>query len=255
MGQSIIIGSGKGGVGKTSVAINLGVALAKLGKKVVIVDGSLTTPDVSLHLGIPFHVMSISHVLKQNVSLESATFNHKSGVRIIPGNVHIDVLKEFEGEKFSKVLKKLKKEHDFVLVDCAAGLGREAVSAIRHCDKMVIVANPEVASIVNSSKAIETAKSYKVEPVGVILNRVGRFKQELKEENIQPLLHNVPIIGQIPEDKKVAVATKKLEAIVDYYPDCKVSKEFKKIACGLAGKEIEQEDNFLSKIFGFFKKY
>lgn len=254
MGSSIIIGSGKGGVGKTNFVINLGVALTKLGKKVAVIDGSLTTPDVSLHLGIPFHVRGLSHILKENASIESASFRHKSGLTIIPGNIHVDVLKEIKGRKFANLLKKLKKEHDFVLVDSAAGLGSEALSAIKHCDNMLLVTNPELASVVNSSKAIQIAKSLKVEPLGVILNRVGRFRKELSNEEIQPLLYNTPIIGKISEDQRLPISTYYSGSVLDYYPNSRVSREFLNLAYHISGTENRKEESFLNRLAGFFQK-
>jgi septum site-determining protein MinD len=255
MGKSIIVTSAKGGVGKTNTIVNLGIALTDLGKSVVLVDGSLTTPDLSLHLGIPFHVRGLVNLLKENAHLESAVFHHKSGMKVIPGNVHINVLKEFEGKQFGKLLKKLKSEHDFVLVDCAAGLGREAVSAIKQCDKMLVVTNPELASAVNSSKAIQLAKQMKVKPIGVIINRKGRFREELKEEDLTPLFHNVKILGTVWEDSRVPKSIKKSEAIIQYYPNCRVSREFYDIAESMLPKSRTVErPGFLTRLLDAFKK-
>jgi len=237
MGDVIIIASGKGGVGKTNAVVNLGIALAELDKSVALIDGSLTTPDISLHLGIPLHVRGLTNILKENAHVESAVFNHKSGLRIIPGNVHGNILREFEGKKFAKLLDNLRKEHDFILIDCAAGLGREAVSAIKHSDKMLIVANPELASVVNASKTIQHAKDFDVEPIGVILNRIGRHKQELNENEMESLFHKLPVLGRIPEDKRIPLSNKKEEAVINYYPSSKSSKEFRLIARKLTGEE------------------
>ena len=236
MGDSIAISSGKGGVGKTSIAVNIGAALSGLGKKVAIVDGSLTTPDISLHLRVPFHVRSIKHILKEESALEEAVFHHKSGFKVIPGNIHADVLEDFDEEKFEKLLRKLKEDYDFVLVDCAPGLGREAVSTIKSCNKMLVVTNPELASVVNSSKAIQIAKGLKVEPIGAILNRLGRFEQELKEKDMESLFHGFPIISRIPEDKKVPISARNSETIIERFPKCRVSREIKNIALYLCGK-------------------
>jgi septum site-determining protein MinD len=249
MENTIVIASGKGGVGKTNTAINLGIALVELEKSVALIDGSLTTPDISLHLGIPLHVRGLTNILKEKAHVESATFNHKSGLRIIPGNVHGNILKEFEGKNFAKLLDGLKKEHDFILIDCAAGLGREAISAIKHSDKMLVVANPELASIANASKTIQHAKDLDVEPIGIILNRIGRHKQELKEKEMESLFHKLPILGRIPEDKKIAISNKNSEAIINFYPKSKPSKEFKLIARSLAG---EEKRNFWEKFKDLF---
>jgi len=237
MGEVIIIASGKGGVGKTNAVVNLGIALAELDKSVALIDGSLTTPDISLHLGIPLHVRGLTNILKENAHVESAIFNHKSGLRIIPGNVHGNILREFEGKKFAKLLNDIRDEHDFILIDCAAGLGREAISAIKHSDKMLVVANPELASVANASKTIQHAKDFNVEPIGIILNRIGRHKEELTEDEMEGLFHKLPVLGRIPEDKRIPISNKEEEAIINYYPKSKPSKEFRLIARKLTGEE------------------
>lgn len=246
MGDVIIVGSGKGGVGKTTVTVNLGHALAELGKSVIIIDGSLTTPDVSLQLGVPLHIRGLSHILKEKANIGSASFNHHSGMRIIPGNVHIDLLDEFEGRGFRRLLSKLKREYDYVLVDSAAGLGREALSALKNCDKMLVVTNPELASVVNSSKAIQLAKSFNVKPIGVVINRIGRFKQELKPDAIAPLLHRVPVLVEIPEHKKIPISAKNSQTILHKYPRSRISRKFRKLAHRLSRKK---KVNFWKRIF------
>jgi septum site-determining protein MinD len=245
MGTSIIVASAKGGVGKTNTIANLGVALSNLGKKVALIDGSLTTPDLALHLGIPFHVRGLSNILKEKAPLESAVFHHKSGMKVFPGNVHINTLKEFEGKEFSNLMKTLKKENDFVLVDCSAGLGKEALSAMKNCEKLLVVTNPELPSVVNSSKLIQLAKQMKIKPLGVILNRVGRFKDELKENEITPLLHKSKILGSIIDHRKVPYTIKRSEVMVDYYPRHRISKEFINIAQTLTGKKEKKGRTFL----------
>jgi septum site-determining protein MinD len=247
MGDAIIISSAKGGVGKTNFVINLGIALAKHGKEVTVIDGSLTTSDLSLYCGVPFYVSSVPQILNDSAQIESATFNHKSGIKIIPGNIHVSTLNEFEGNKFSKLLKHLKKENDIVLVDCAAGLGREALSAIKNCDYMLVLTNPEVASVVNASKLIQVSKSLKIQPIGVVLNRVGKIKDELKEHEIEPLMYDIPIIGKIREDKKIPKSIRFSEAVLDTHPKSKVSRDIKNIAASLLGKEPER--GFFEKMF------
>jgi septum site-determining protein MinD len=251
MGTSIIVASAKGGVGKTNTICNLGVALSDLGKKVALVDGSLTTPDLGLHLGIPFHVRGLANILKEKAPLESAVFHHKSGMKVYPGNVHINTLKQFEGKEFANLMKTLKKENDFVLVDCSAGLGKESISAMKNCDKMLVVTNPELPSVVNSSKLIQTAKEMKLKSLGVVLNRVGRFKDELQAHEITPLLHKNKILGSIIDHKKVPQTIKRAEVMVDYYPRHKISKEFRGIADSIIGKKNNGKNKKEKTFLGF----
>jgi MinD-like ATPase involved in chromosome partitioning or flagellar assembly len=178
-------------------------------------------------------------------------FHHKSGMKVLPGNVHVNTLKEFQGKEFANLMKILKKENDFVLVDCSAGLGREAISAMKNCDKLLVVTNPELPSVVNSSKLIQTAKEMKLKSLGVILNRVGRFKNELKEDEISPLLHKNKILGSIRDSKKVPHTIKNSEVMLDCYPRHKISKEFLNIAEGIIGRKKNKENNKERTFLGF----
>jgi septum site-determining protein MinD len=254
MGRSIVVSSGKGGVGKTHFVINLGVALTKIGKNVAVIDGALTTPDISLHLGIPFHVRGLSHILRERASIESASYKHTSGLTIIPGNIHVDVLREIKGKKFATLLKKLKKDYDYVLVDSSAGLGAEATSSIKHCDSMLVITNPEISSVVHSSKTIQIAKSLRVSTLGIVLNRVGRFRKELGDDEITPLMHNVPIIGKISEDSRLPISTYYAGSVLDYYPHSTASNQFLHLAYHVSGVAPKAESSFIGRISSYFQK-
>jgi septum site-determining protein MinD len=247
MGDSIIIGAGKGGVGSTIVAINLGISMANLGKKVAIVDASTSTPDISLALGIPFHIRGLYDILNNDSKLVNSHFLHHSGAKIIPGNIHMNAFNSLSGKKYQKFLSKLKSNHDFVFIDCSTGLGKETECAIKGCDKLIAVTNPELPSVVNSYKLIQLARDNKVKPIGLILNNVGKHKFELSEKAIITLLQGLKVIGRIPDDRNVAEASKNSEAIVHFNPNSPSSREFMNIASKLSGiKNSRVRKNLIS---------
>src|SRR3990167_6753582 len=123
MPKIITITSGKGGVGKTTTAINLGVALNYFGKEVVIVDANLTTPNVGLHLGAPIVPVNLNHVLLGKAKVSDSIYEHQSGTKIIPSSLSVKELKRLNHDKLKEVGRKLKKMADFVIFDSAAGLG------------------------------------------------------------------------------------------------------------------------------------
>ncbi|RMG76099.1 MAG: septum site-determining protein MinD, partial [Bacteroidetes bacterium] len=93
MSRLITITSGKGGVGKTTTAINLATAINSFGKEVVVVDANLTTPNVGLHLGAPIVPISLNHVLLGKAKVQDAIYEHESGTKIIPSSLSVNELR------------------------------------------------------------------------------------------------------------------------------------------------------------------
>src|SRR3989338_3248141 len=112
MTKIITITSGKGGVGKTTTAINLGAALNAFGKEVIIVDANLTTPNVGLHLGAPLVPVSLNHVLLGKADITDAIYEHASGTKIIPSSLSVKELKRIDHGKLKEIAKKVKKLAD-----------------------------------------------------------------------------------------------------------------------------------------------
>src|SRR3989338_3244179 len=144
MTKVITITSGKGGVGKTTTAINLATALNSFGKEVIIVDGNLTTPNVGLHLGAPIVPVSLNHVLLGKAEIGDAIYEHESGTKVVPSSLSIKELRRLDHGKLKEVSRKLKKIADYVILDSAAGLGEEAIAAMEAADELIIVTNPEI---------------------------------------------------------------------------------------------------------------
>ena len=132
MAKLLTIISGKGGVGKTTTAINLGAALNSFGKEVIVVDANLTTPNVGLHLGAPIVPVNLNHVLLGKAKISDAIYEHESGTKIIPSSLSVKELRRLNPKKLREVGKSLRKMADFVLFDAAAGLGALQVDDDAH---------------------------------------------------------------------------------------------------------------------------
>ena len=107
MAKLITITSGKGGVGKTTTAINIAAALNAQGKEVVVLDANLTTPNIGLHLGAPIVPVSLNHVLLGKAKLSDAIYEHESGTKIIPSSLSVKELKRLNHGKLKEVGKKI----------------------------------------------------------------------------------------------------------------------------------------------------
>src|SRR3989344_4938157 len=126
MARFIVITSGKGGVGKTTTAVNLAVAMHDFDEDVALVDINLTTPNVGLHLGAPVVPITLNHVLSGKADLVDSIYEHSSGTKVIPSSLSIKELKKLNERDLLTTAKDLRKISDIVILDSAAGLGEEA---------------------------------------------------------------------------------------------------------------------------------
>jgi len=248
MGKVIVITSGKGGVGKTTTAINLAAALNALDEDVLIVDANLTTPNVGLHLGAPIVPVSLNHILNGKAEIEDAIYKHESGTKVIPSSLSIKESSKINGKKLANFTKKLKKYSGFIILDSSAGLGEEALKAIEAAEELIIVTNPELPAVTDALKTIKTAEKLGKDVKGVIVNRVKKEKGEMKLSAIEDMLE-LPILGIVPEDKHIKRSLALRDAAFHIYPKAKVSKAYRKIAAKIAGKP-ELKEGFWRSLFG-----
>jgi septum site-determining protein MinD len=244
----ITITSGKGGVGKTTTAINLGAALNFFEKEVIILDANLTTPNVGLHLGAPIVPVNLNHVLIEKAKISDAIYEHESGTKIIPSSLSVKELKRLNYSKLKGVGAKLKKMADYVIFDSAAGLGEEAKAAIESADELILVTNPEIPAVTDALKTIKFAENLGKEVRGVIINRVRNSKNEMSPNNIRDMLET-PLIGIVPEDKNVQSSVRHKDALVHVHPYSKASRAYKRIAARLADIDYK-EPSLLERLFG-----
>ena len=258
MTQVIAVTSGKGGVGKTTLSANLGAALNDMGKKVLVVDTNITTPNLGFHLGVPLYPKTIHDVLKGEAYPEEATYIHPTGLNIMPAGISITDMKSCDGTGLDNMILDLVGEHDVILLDGAAGLGKEGLSSIKAADEMIIVTNPQLASVTDALKAVKMGEEMGTHIIGVVLNRKTGKPSDLTIEEVEALLGH-PVISNIHENDEVQDALASKTPVVHYSPDSKASHEIKRLASSLIGQEynVPEENNkigLFSKLFGFFRR-
>jgi len=249
MARIIVINSGKGGVGKTTTAINLGACLNKLQKEVVIVDANLNTPNVGLQLGAPIVPVTLNHVLKGKANIDEAVYEHHSGTKIVPSSLSVRELTKFNVGKLAGIMKELGESVDYVIVDSAAGFGEEAMAVIEASEEIIIVTNPEMPAVTDALKAVKVAREMGKDVNGVIVTRHVGAKYEMPLSSIRSMLET-QIIGVIPEDKAVKEALNLRDAVCHTHPRSKVSRKYLEIARSVNGDEAVEEKTFFEKIFG-----
>jgi septum site-determining protein MinD len=240
MSKIIVVTSGKGGVGKTTTAINIAAAMNYFGKDVLVIDGNLSTPNVGIHLNSPEVPINLNHVLRDKADAFEAVYEHHSGLKIIPSSLSIKELKKTKSDKLKNFKKDFKKIAKNIIVDSAAGLGDEASSAINAADQLIVVTNPEMPAITDALKAIKLAEQKNKEVLGIIVTRVKRNKIELQPEVVKDMLE-VPILGMVPEDLSVQKSINQKDTVVNIYPKSKAARAYKEIAAKLLDIEYDSD--------------
>lgn len=249
MARIIVINSGKGGVGKTTTAINLGASLNKLNKEVIIVDANLNTPNIGLQLGAPIVPVTLNHVLKGKAEIEEAIYEHHSGTKIIPSSLSVKELTKFNVKKLPEITQKLGKLCDYVIVDSAAGFGEEVMAVLGVADEIIIVTNPEMPAVTDALKAVKVAREMGKEINGVVITRHLNAKYEMPLSSIKSMLE-AQVIGVIPEDKAVKEALNLRDAVAHTHPKSRVSKKYMEIARKVNGDVVVEKDGFWIRLLG-----
>lgn len=251
MNKLIVITSGKGGVGKTITAINLGAAMNYFGKDVLIIDGNLSTPNIGIHLNSPEVPINLNHVLLGKAEPLEAVYEHESGLKVMPSSLSIKELKKVRPERISNFKKDFKKISDYVIVDSSAGLGDEALATMELADELIIVTNAEMPAITDALKTIKLAEQMKKNILGVIVTRVRKDDIEMSAETVKDMLET-PILGMIPEDINVKKSLNQKDAVVHTHPQSNASRAYKEIAARIVNAEYDSDKDrlpFWKRIF------
>ncbi|MFC2143881.1 cell division ATPase MinD [Candidatus Aenigmatarchaeota archaeon] len=246
--------SGKGGVGKTTLVVNLGAALAsKFNKDVIIVDCNVTSSHLGLYLGMYYYPTSLNQVLLGEERIDKAIYNYSiPGLRIIPASLSLNDLKGVDVAEMKKHIKELFGSADIILLDGAPGFGREVMACIQASDEVIFVTTPYVPPLIDTIKCFNAVNEIGAKPIGIVLNMCKEGRHELLSNDIEQMVE-LPVISQIPRDKNVLKSLSAKLPVIDYNPRSKASREIIKLAAHIAGEEYKH-DGLFSRISSKFKR-
>lgn len=236
------------------MASNLAAALTEFGQDTIVIDANLTNPNLGFHLGIPLYPTTLHDVLKGESHLSEATYIHDSGLQVIPAGLSVDELAETKPENLSDALLDTIGEPDFVIVDSAAGLGNESISAIEACDEVVAVTNPDLPAVTDALKTINIAEESGTDITGVVMNKVSDKDGQLNPEEVESMLGH-EVLAEIPQHGKIKEALSVKKPVVFHEDQHHVSERFKDMASDIAGINYDADvsppglvDKFKDKI-------
>jgi septum site-determining protein MinD len=252
MTRFVAIVGAKGGVGKTTIAINLGSALTEFGREIIIVDANISKPNVGLNLGLTNTPKSVHTAIAGEHKLDEAIFYHPSGIRVVPCHMSIDYLKHAKHNSILKdILLDLTDKAELVLVDTAPGFGDETTEIIKATGEIILVTTPDLTAVTDCLKSARLAKELGAKVIGVVATKVNESDYEITLENIETILET-PVIGVIPYDTNLLEAQHNKYPVVYTHKNSHSSIGFKKLAANIIGEEyipdVESNDGIVDYI-------
>lgn len=235
--EVIAISSGKGGVGKTNVTVNLGISLARIGRRVLILDGDFGLANVDVILGV-HPKTTLADVIGGQKSLEEIVLrvDGMPNLLVIPGGSGLTSLADIEPwrqEALLRSLGRLSGLADIVLIDTAAGVSRSVSELILAADRLLVVTTPDPTAITDAYALIKvvSAKNSAL-PIGLVVNQVSGFGEggavwgKLAEVAREYLGVKIQSLGYLPYDQSIQKAVRGQQPVVVVYPDAQISRAF-----------------------------
>lgn len=235
----IAITSGKGGVGKTNLTVNLAIAMTRIGRRVLVIDADLGMANVDVVLGTAskHHLL---HLLQPEIGLKDVLIQGPYGIRYISGGSAIERVLEFSPEERKRLMDKLAECEamaDIVLVDTGAGLGQNVLDFILAADEVILVTTPEPTALTDAYAVMKAYNMYaSKKDLKIVVNRV--YDESESEEVLMKLRRtsekflSLPIngLGAIYEDRSVMNAVKRQAPLLEAYPDAMAARCIEAIA-------------------------
>jgi len=258
----ITITSGKGGVGKTTAVANLAVALASSGHKVVAIDGDIGLRNLDVILGLENRIVyDIVDVIEGRCRLKQAMIRDKKlqDLYLIPAAQTRDK-NAVSPSDMSRLIKELRPDYDFVLIDSPAGIERGFRNTIAPADKVLIVTNPEVSAVRDADRVIGLLEAEGKKDQGLIINRLNSSMVKrgdmLSVDDVLELLA-IDLLGMVPDDDNIVTgANRGTPVVLD--GKSKAGQAFTNIARRLNGEEVpfmslDDEGGFFGRLARIFR--
>lgn len=255
----ITITSGKGGVGKSNIVVNLAIQLQMMGNKVLVFDADIGMGNDDVLMGI-YPKYNIFNVLSKDMDIMDVLCEGPEGIMLISGGSglnKIEDLNQTEREVFLEKLESLD-EFDYILMDTGAGINRSVLAFITCCDELIVITTPEPTSLTDAYSLLKAVNHFKIkDKASVIVNKTlhkdegaetfNKFNSAVKKF----LTMELNYLGQIYDDKKLVEAVRAQVPFSIQFPNSDSSKCIKKISNSIYG---QNENNNGTGAKGLFKK-
>ena len=258
MGEVIVITSGKGGVGKTTTTANIGVGLAKLDKKVVVIDTDLGLRNLDVVMGLENRIVyNLVDVIEGNCRMKQALIKDKryENLYLLPSAQTKDK-SAVSPQQIKKLTEELAEEFDYILLDCPAGIEQGFQNAIAGAHRAIVVTTPEVSAIRDADRIIGLLEKNNIKKIDLVINRIRMAMVKrgdmMSVEDVTEIL-GVNLIGAVPDDEQIVIATNQGESVIG--TDSLSGKVFYNICKRILGEEVpflnlDTHTGFFGRLFG-----
>ena len=262
MSEIIVVTSGKGGVGKTTVTANLGAGLSMLGGRVVLIDTDIGLRNLDVVMGLENRIVyNLVDVIEGNCRLKQALIRDKNNpsLFLLPAAQTRDK-SAVTPQQMKKLTDDLQEKFDFILLDCPAGIEQGFFNAIAGAKRAIVVTTPEVSAIRDADRIIGLLEANEIDRIDLIINRLrmGMVKRGdmMSVEDVLEILA-VDLIGAILDDEQIVISTNQGEPLSG--KNSQAEEEYRNICRRLLGEEVpfaelRSKKGMFQRIGDFFRK-
>lgn len=244
------ITSGKGGVGKTAVTANTAVCLARLGKKVLILDADLGLANIDVVFGLA-PKYNLNHFFSGEQELSAVLVEGPEGVKILPAGSGIQNVTHLDSLQKQRLLDGLDSMHndfDFVLIDTEAGISENVTYFNTAAQEILVVTTPDPTAITDAYALMKLLSTqYHEKRFNLVVNMVQTDEEALDVYRKLTMVSNryldisIDFLGSIPADRQMIDAIRKQKVIVELYPTSRITSSFTQLAGTLSAEQVSSE--------------
>lgn len=238
-GYVYAVASGKGGVGKTTTAVNLGAAFVEAGRDVAVVDVDLGMANLADFLDLDGVDMSLHDVLAGDAEIEAAITAAPGGFDVVVGSQTIEAFGRADPAELGSVLPALRERYDVVLLDGGGGLSHDMTVPLGLADDVIVVTTPSDASITNAIKTTDLVERLDTTIQGLIVTRIGGAGRATPETVADRI--DLPVLGSVPEDGAIQMSVDEGTPLVAIDRESPAAQSYREIAYSLLEEPLPRD--------------
>lgn len=260
----ITITSGKGGVGKSNIVVNLAINLVKKGKQVLIFDADIGMGNDDVLMGIyPRH--NVLDLINGRFAIEDVIIEGPEGVKLLPGGSGLNNIEDLQQNQRDLFLRKIEmlEGFDYIFIDTGAGISRSVLAFIACSDEVILITTPEPTSLTDGYSLLKAVNHFKIKSKASIIVNKALDKSEgektflkFKSAVNKFLSLDVNFLGQVYEDRKLVMSVRNQLPFIIGYPNCDASKCIEDITIKLINNGKENlgvgAQGLFKKLFSIF---